>query len=540
LFSDDALHMLLSIFEQGGGLFAAIVAGTSIALAAVSLFFEWLGERRARATFSIERRRLSEVNIRLEYSLHLTPVTRDAAGVAKSHMILHLPLRNIGDGPVDILALLISSRLLSARGKAGVGSRSRDVAWDDYERLYWSDHSEGVPFAGISTTKHVVSSPDDYIRLSAKEEGVLRRIDAVSDFNALTQSRGLVVMYRVFAVARGYPLGEILRQLGGGPPDPSVNVEQGRLQFQGLAQPDYHRWRTVQQALFNLNRLAFRLAIYDDDAADPAADPDASADPLGILADQDAWRIFLLHHWEFVDEATAAPDKWRQRKVGRKGSPLPDFTTKLQDMTEVMKREWYPDLVLPPDWHRDHERLRPAQAYCRTELAEFVVLWRRMRMTIAACQAYRRTPGTWEPYADDGYPALIHHAPHYRHKLGAEALRELDYAGRWFALMQEGYLVSKPFQRRRRIGRLRVRGRTLLRGIPLWRRRGYDHHDIPEDPRSLEPFVMRTHYLLSAGPNEKRALQTSAEERRYGYIDSGYRKAGASAVPPCRRAAAPL
>jgi hypothetical protein len=107
-------------------------------------------------------------------------------------------------------------------------------------------------------------SADDYIRLSAKEEGVLRRIDAVSDFNALTQSRGLVVMYRVFAVARGYPLGEILRQLGGGPPDPSVNLEQGRLQFQGLAQPDYHRWRTVQQALFNLNRLAFRLAIYAD------------------------------------------------------------------------------------------------------------------------------------------------------------------------------------------------------------------------------------------------------------------------------------
>jgi hypothetical protein len=31
----------------GGGLFAAIVAGSGVALAAVSLFFEWLGERRA-------------------------------------------------------------------------------------------------------------------------------------------------------------------------------------------------------------------------------------------------------------------------------------------------------------------------------------------------------------------------------------------------------------------------------------------------------------------------------------------------------------
>jgi len=493
---DDFLQWMQQFLEQGGVAFAATIAAAGVIFAGASLFFEWLAERRARSTFSIERRRLSEVNVKLDYSLHFTSVDHTASGDKKAFMILHLPLKNIGDGPVDLLGMLISSRLLSQRGKAGVGFRSRDVEWDDYERLYWNARNSNAPFAGISTTKHVVSAAEDYIRLSAKEEGTLRRIDAVSNFEVLSQSNSLVVMYRVFTVAGGYPLGEILRQLGGGPPDPSLNVEQSRLQFQGLAQPDYHRWRTVQQALFNLNRLAFRLAIYD--AAQPQSDPDASADPLGVLADHDAWRIFLLHHWEFVDESTAAPDRWKRRPATKSDKRLPNFTELLETMTEVIKRRWYPDLVLPPDWYENEQRLHDAQTYCCDKLAEFVALWRQMHATIEACKRYRRTPGTREPYADEGYPALIHHANYYKKELGADALRELDYEGRWFALMLEGYLVSKPFQRRRRLFRLRLGRHTFMKGIPLWRLRGYDRRDIPEDPRVLEPYAMRTHYLLSS------------------------------------------
>jgi hypothetical protein len=338
------------------------------------------------------------------------------------------------------------------------------------------------------------------VRLSARESGVLRRIDAVNNIDKALSLDDLLVRHRLFVVARGYPLGEILRQLGGGPPDPSVNVIQGNLQFQALATPAFHRWETVQEAIFNLNRFVFRIAIFDP------RKPEESGDPLGLLTDPDAWRIFLLYHWEFVDEASAAPDDFRDRDGFKKrlkhGKMLPNFSDIITSLTDEVK-ELYPDLVLPAGWQQDTERWQKAQRLCRARLGSFIERWIHMRTVIELCQAYRSNVDPYSGharghYVDEGYPALIFHSPYYHDKLKEhykDALAkdyreangkpfvepEMDFRERWFALMREGYLISKPFPRRFR--------------------RGYNpHRDIPSDPRNLEPFVMRTHSLMTSVP----------------------------------------
>jgi hypothetical protein len=458
----------------------------------VAIWLDWHSERRASDTFGIERRRLAEVNMKVDYNAQITPLQPSpVAGEQAAFMILRLPVENIGDGPVDILAVLITGRLLSAQFKPGLGTRSRDVEWGDFQPLYWNDPDVSQIFLGISTTKDAISAANDYVRLAAKESGVLRRIDAVNNVGALMNLDNIVVRHRVFVVARGYPLGEILRQIGGGPPDPSVNVEQGRLQFQTLAAPNYRRWQTVQQALVNLNRFVFRIAIYD------SSHPEESGDPLGFFTDPDAWRIFLLHHWEFVDEAAAAPKEYQQTRAFRQRVRLPNFTEKIAALTEKVKAD-YPDLVLPPDWQQDLLRLQRVQALCRTELKDFIEVWQRMRAAIDVCKSYKTGQFKGKGYVDEGYPAMIHNAPYY-----VKALGELDYRERWFALMEEGYLVSKPFHRR-----IKLFGRPL----PWLRWQKYNiNKDIPEDPRILEPFVVRTHNFMTAIPTPR---QGDEEERK--------------------------
>jgi hypothetical protein len=323
-------------------------------------------------------------------------------------------------------------------------------------------------------------------------------------------------------VARGYPLGEILRQLGGGPPDPTVNVEQGNLQFQTLANPTFHRWQTVQEAILNLNRFVFRIAIYDED------DSAASGDPVGLLASPDAWRIFLRYHWEFVDERSAAPRNYHNAHISKKGKggateSSNSFSTIIAELTEEVKVA-YPDLVLPPDWQKDRVRWTKARRLCSTKLDRFIRRWMHMRAAIELCQDYRshqesyRTHKDNKNYVDEGYPALIFGSPYYQNRLNDKyrgALQKhysklaceaeemegepplvhdvddltLDYRERWFALMQEGYLISKPFRRK-----VKMFGVNLL-----WRHWNYDiKQDIPKDPRTLEPYVMRTHSLMTS------------------------------------------
>ena len=48
-------------------------------------------------------------------------------------MVLRMPLKNIGDGPIDILGMLASARTLTyEQWENGIGARSRDVEWSDY------------------------------------------------------------------------------------------------------------------------------------------------------------------------------------------------------------------------------------------------------------------------------------------------------------------------------------------------------------------------------------------------------------------------
>ncbi len=510
-----------------------LITTAAIVIGVVTYFtIDWRSERRARDTFGIERRRLTEVNLKVDYDLALTVPQPGGTSGETAYLSLRLPIQNIGDGPVDLLAVLTSGRLLSPTYRPGVGSRSRDVEWSDFQPFYWNDERANDVFVGISTTKNTISRAEDFTRLAARESGTLRRIDAVNDMAALMKRDDLLLRHRVFVVARGYPLGEILRQLGGGPPDPAVSVEQGSLQFQTLAVPLYQRWQTVQQALINLNRFVFRIAIFDP------AKPEQSGDPLGFLTEPDAWRIFLLYHWEFVNEATTAPKEYRKSKAftAKERVHLPNFTQIIDDLTQAVK-EHYPDLILPPDWLEQRATVAKVQQMCLEKLAPFVEIWNHMRATIDACRAYPTGRDDSErgqrASVDEGYPALIFNDPYYERLFATDGngrllkngnlsqtaaapgyepntfanlvlhkrmpRRTIDFQERWYALMIEGYLVSKPF-----------RQRAKLFGLPLfWRRRTYNiTRDVPSDPRILEPFVIRSYSYMTSVATPK-AMQAA-------------------------------
>jgi hypothetical protein len=450
-----------------------VISIAAVIFAALALFLDYRNDRRARDTFSIERRRLTEVNVKIDHKVRLTsalPAKLSAnAGPPGAFLIFRLPMENIGDGPVDILGMLASSRLLTYdEWLRGIGARSRDVEWGDYHCSYWNEEniSEKI-FAGTSTTKHLINTANNFTRLAARELGAMRRIDAVYNVQMLRQVGTINVMYRLFMVARGYSLGEILRQLGGGPPDPALNVAQELLQFQLLAQPNYRRWNIVQQALINLNRFAFRLAIFDP------AHPLESADPLGVIAEPDAWRIFLLHHWEFVDDMDDAspPDLPHELVVTHK---LPRGKMEVADKIAL---KYFPARRLPDIWDATvKENIEQARKECAAELKEFVAAWRRLNKVIEQCKndtIQKKVSKKGCP--NEAYPRLIH--------------ANAEYTERWLALMKEGYLISKPFYRHRiRFWHIRAGGR----------RRKLDRHDIPADPRVLEPYVMRTYYFLDS------------------------------------------
>ena len=241
---------------------------------------------------------------------------------------------------------------------------------------------------------------------------MLRRIDAVNNIDKLLTREDLLVRHRLFVVARGYPLGDILRQLGGGPPNPTVNVEQGNLQFQTLATPTFHRWQAVEEAILNINRFVFRIAIYDPNEFE------GSGDPLGLLTDDDAWRIFLLYHWEFVDEASAAPlysvtVMRSRREAGNPKASLPNFSTIIAELTEEVK-VLYPDLVLHRGWQQDTDRWHEARRLCRAKLGRFIQRWIHMRAAIELCKAYR---SNLMPYTADAQKEKI-----YRRRLSGADL----------------------------------------------------------------------------------------------------------------------
>jgi hypothetical protein len=219
--------------------------------------------------------------------------------------------------------------------------------------------------------------------------------------------------------------------------------------------------------------FAFRLAIYDPNQ--PEAED--SSDPLGLISEPIAWRIFLLHHWEFIDDdpdpaPEQLPSKLKELVPYGHGRTIAQVTKKVM--------EWFPDLILPDNWSTDDEqrgKFHEAHEYCKRELAMLVEAWKRLKTAIAELE---RPPSDWSKLKGplkEAYPRLIRTDPRYR--------------DRWLALLQEGYLVSAPFHRRRKLF-------NKLPWIFPWFRRkmGYDIHDIPDDPRKLEPYVIRAHYFL--------------------------------------------
>ena len=101
---------------------------------------DYRNDRLANVTFGIERRRLSEVNLKVKHNVRLIRVrekTQKRAPASQQEQgaftVLRMPLKNIGDSPIDILGMLASVRTLTyQQWENGIGARSRAVEWSDY------------------------------------------------------------------------------------------------------------------------------------------------------------------------------------------------------------------------------------------------------------------------------------------------------------------------------------------------------------------------------------------------------------------------
>jgi hypothetical protein len=365
------------------------------------------------------------------------------------------------------LGALTAARVLTATSP-GAGLRGRDLGWLDYESLYWNHPEAGRSCCGISTTKHLNVSDTQFPRLAVGEDMDLLRAAAVNYINAFRSVETQTHFYRVFLAARGYSLGEILRHLGGRHPDPVCAVRPELRQFQSLAQPNCFRWFYLQKALFIMNRFVFRLATDDPD-------------PLGKLSTPDAWRLFLLHHWDFTDEAEAAP----RTLPAQYRLSLPTATS--TEVADYAQDTWYPHQLLPDDWRTSPAELRryqEAREYCRDTLRAQIDRWKLLLNRIETAKDYRPPK-----VVESSRAKLSPQVPYewFPHLIGGDQ-RDDEARQRWLALMQEGILISAPLARR---GHERDR---------------FTEEDIPFDlrvlepfsiPRLLEPFVLRAHFYLA-------------------------------------------
>jgi hypothetical protein len=118
----------------------------------------------------------------------------------------NIKIKNVGDGPVDIVASLMSARIVSGKYHIGAGLRGRNPGLDDFESLFWNHANPQGLFTGISTTQDMTIGPDYFLRLAPHEDGVLSRIDAVNNIPLLISRSPLYTIYRLFLVTRSYPL----------------------------------------------------------------------------------------------------------------------------------------------------------------------------------------------------------------------------------------------------------------------------------------------------------------------------------------------
>lgn len=272
-----------------------ILAGAAVAAGAFTLIFDYRKGRRDSIRLKNEEWRISYRNLNITHTTVLThPVTapvvitdpgRDAGRMRTGQkvspnlpsvthqapllappeptqfLIFRLEVENIGDGPVDVWACLVAARELNAgEHKEAWGG---NIEWNDLDPYYYDTHQpEWEHLAGISNTRHLVYSQDDYIALDPKEHDTLTRIDRIDPVN-----RHITLLYRAFLVGRGYG--------GAGSPQRATR--------------DILAWQRLQQALFNISGPSFRI-LFD------------VHNPLELVADRDGFPCFVLYHKGFIDD----------------------------------------------------------------------------------------------------------------------------------------------------------------------------------------------------------------------------------------------
>lgn len=226
----------------------------------------------------LERRRISYRNLNITHEIVLThgaapdgevPDPQRAISIStpmsglSQFLIFRLNIRNIGDGPVDIWACLTAARELNVvhHREAWGGN----IEWEDLDPYYFDTPlPQGGKLAGISNTRHIVYSQDDYLQFDPKEEDTLTRIDRIDEVES-----DLTLLYRAFLVGRGYANEQ-----------PSLDERPKR---------DVFARQQLQQAIFNISGPSFRILLGEDD-------------PLNWVADRDGWQCFMLYHSAFTED----------------------------------------------------------------------------------------------------------------------------------------------------------------------------------------------------------------------------------------------
>lgn len=422
----------------------------------------------------IRRRRLADQNIDLEANVKLLykhdyPIEGGKRQIGKAiepFVVGVFDLRNTGDGPVDLLAALVSGRELSPEHRSGLGRLGRDVVWTDLKRYYWNegyDQNSSPPILrGLSTTKQVLYAPDQLIRLDPAEHEALNRVDFLENVDKLYDRGHLNLVYKTFIVVLNYPLDLLYEQF-------DRRRRRGGPQIvQALGTPDFHRWRAIQRALETINSLPFRLALEQCENEEQEKRGDTTTryfahDPLGRLASPDAWRCFLLYHWDFntLDgyEGTApqhGPALFGEqiREAKRQGTSLPSIESV---RTYITKHSTFN--VYDPTMDTSENR-RAAQEYCRKELAYLVRAWEHLNAVIEHCVSHQ-----------EGFAKMVSDTP------GNE------YNRRWEALRAEGYLFRRSD----------ITKRSLLR---VWGARYQKRPLTQQELWALERYKMGIKYAL--------------------------------------------
>jgi hypothetical protein len=236
----------------------------------------------------------------------------------------------------------------------------------------------------------------------------------VTDLERFYRQGHVNLIYKLFTVTLGYPLAEISRQIGAGPTGPTTPAETARRYTQEFGRPNYRRWARVQRALFLINRFSFRLALQGRETAEGQPGKYYSDDPLGRLTEANAWRCFLLHHWDFIEYGNAkpgnAPDPVGdlRRKAEQNGAPLITTDEAKQYINEKFQVS-----------ERTLENYDVAREYLRDQLQHLTDAWKRLNDAIDRCYQ----PGF-------SFDDLLRTDPEYR--------------ARWEELKEEGYLLTKP------------------------------------------------------------------------------------------------